>query len=150
MQQEPPSGSHLPVPRQAVYSISVTADLAGTGVQTLRLYERHGLITPARSDGGTRRYSRDDLARLHRIVALSATGVNLAGIARILDLDRCRPRRRCRCPRSTSTPHNFSASLRITTRPVVTAGQRAGSVRCAPGPKRHVQHQISTPIAPNS
>ncbi|WP_433634651.1 MerR family transcriptional regulator [Nocardia sp. CA-120079] len=87
MQQEPLSGSHLPDPGQAVYSISVTADLAGIGVQTLRLYERHGLITPARSDGGTRRYSSDDLVRLHRIVALTGTGVNLAGIARILDLE---------------------------------------------------------------
>lgn len=87
MQQDPPPGSHLPDPGQAVYGISVTADLAGIGVQTLRLYERHGLIAPARSDGGTRRYSSDDLARLHRIVALAATGVNLAGIARILDLE---------------------------------------------------------------
>ncbi|MET7767191.1 MerR family transcriptional regulator [Nocardia sp. NPDC005366] len=79
--------SHLPDPTRAVYAISVAADLAGIGVQTLRLYERHGLLTPARSDGGTRRYSSDDLARLHRIIALAAAGVNLAGIGRILDLE---------------------------------------------------------------
>jgi MerR family transcriptional regulator/heat shock protein HspR len=79
--------SHLPDPGQAVYGISVTADLAGIGVQTLRLYERHGLLTPARSDGGTRRYSSDDLARLHRITTLAASGINLTGIARILDLE---------------------------------------------------------------
>jgi MerR family transcriptional regulator, heat shock protein HspR len=55
-------------------------------VQSLRLYERHGLLNPARSDGGTRRYSAEDLARLQRISELVAAGVNLAGIARILDL----------------------------------------------------------------
>jgi MerR family transcriptional regulator/heat shock protein HspR len=87
MQQESHPPSHLPDPRQAVYAISVTAELIGIGVQTLRLYEHHGLVTPARSDGGTRRYSSDDLARLQRIAALAATGVNLAGIARILDLE---------------------------------------------------------------
>jgi MerR family transcriptional regulator, heat shock protein HspR len=54
--------------------------------KNLRLYERHGLLTPSRSDGGTRRYSADDLARLQRISELVAAGVNLAGIARILDL----------------------------------------------------------------
>ncbi|WP_433654605.1 MerR family transcriptional regulator [Nocardia sp. CA-128927] len=87
MQQESPQGSHLPDPAQAVYGISVAADLAGIGVQTLRLYERHGLLTPARSDGGTRRYSGDDIARLQRIAALAATGVNLAGIGHILELE---------------------------------------------------------------
>ncbi|MGI5217454.1 MerR family transcriptional regulator [Nocardia sp. CA-290969] len=77
----------LPGSGQAVYAISVAADLAGVGVQTLRLYEQHGLITPERSAGGTRRYSGDDLARLHRITTLAAQGVNLAGIGRILDLE---------------------------------------------------------------
>jgi MerR family transcriptional regulator, heat shock protein HspR len=56
-------------------------------VQSLRLYERYGLLTPARSDGGTRRYSADNLARLRRISALVDAGVNLAGVARILDLE---------------------------------------------------------------
>lgn len=82
-----PQDSYLPDSGQAVYGISVTAELAGIGVQSLRLYERHGLLTPARGDGGARRYSNDDLARLRRIAALAATGVNLAGIARILDLE---------------------------------------------------------------
>ncbi|WP_280422882.1 MerR family transcriptional regulator [Nocardia carnea] len=97
----------LPGSAQAVYAISVAADLAGVGVQTLRLYEQHGLITPERSAGGTRRYSGDDLARLHRITTLAAEGVNLAGIGRILeledanaallaDIDRLRTRRRSR------------------------------------------------------
>ncbi len=78
---------HFPPSGQAVYAISVAAELSGVGVQTLRLYEQHGLIAPARSAGGTRRYSGDDLARLARIIALAGEGINLAGIGRILDLE---------------------------------------------------------------
>ncbi|ORV92399.1 MerR family transcriptional regulator [Mycobacterium interjectum] len=76
-----------PAPDRGVYGISVAAELSGIPVQSLRLYERYGLLTPARSDGGTRRYSADDLARLQRISALLDAGVNLAGIARILSLE---------------------------------------------------------------
>jgi len=76
-----------PASDQGVYGISVAAELSGVAVQSLRLYERCGLLTPARSDGGTRRYSADDLARLQRISALVDAGVNLAGIARILGLE---------------------------------------------------------------
>jgi DNA-binding transcriptional MerR regulator len=72
---------------QGVYGISVTAELSGLGPQTLRLYERRGLLTPQRTDGGTRRYSDDDLARLQRITELTDDGVNLAGVARILHLE---------------------------------------------------------------
>ncbi|MFI6865882.1 helix-turn-helix transcriptional regulator [Nocardia sp. NPDC050406] len=79
--------SALPDPGKAVYGISVAAELSGVGVQSLRLYERHGLLTPSRSDGGTRRYSGADLARLQRITTLLAAGVNLAGVGRILDLE---------------------------------------------------------------
>lgn len=80
-------GDHRPGPRQAVYGISVAAELAGMGAHSLRLYEQHGLVTPARSAGGTRRYSDDDLTRLARIAALAGQGINLAAIARILDLE---------------------------------------------------------------
>jgi MerR family transcriptional regulator/heat shock protein HspR len=76
-----------PASDRGVYSISVAAELAGINEQSLRLYERQGLLTPARSAGGTRRYSADDLARLQRIRELVAAGVNLAGIARILELE---------------------------------------------------------------
>lgn len=79
-----PSG---PARDRGVYGISVAAELSGIAVQSLRLYERYGLLTPARSDGGTRRYSADDLIRLRRISELVDAGVNLAGIARILDLE---------------------------------------------------------------
>jgi MerR family transcriptional regulator/heat shock protein HspR len=76
-----------PAADHGVYGISIAAELSGVAVQSLRLYERHGLLSPARSNGGTRRYSADDLARLRRISALVDAGVNLAGIARILDLE---------------------------------------------------------------
>jgi len=69
-----------------VYGISVAAELVGMGVQTLRLYEARGLLQPARTDGGTRRYSADDLDRLRRIGDLLDAGLNLAGIGMVLDL----------------------------------------------------------------
>ena len=71
---------------QGVYGISVAAELAGTGVQNLRLYERKGLLRPGRSAGGTRLYSANDVARLQRIIDLLTAGLNLAGIAMVLDL----------------------------------------------------------------
>ena len=70
-----------------VYGISVASQLSGVGPQTLRLYETRGLLAPTRSEGGTRRYSEDDLARLRRIAELLSDGVNLAGIAQIFDLE---------------------------------------------------------------
>ena len=72
---------------RGVYAISVAADLVGTNIANLRVYERRGLLEPARTDGGTRLYSRADLDRLTRIVELLEAGVNLAGIAMVLDLE---------------------------------------------------------------
>jgi MerR family transcriptional regulator, heat shock protein HspR len=72
---------------RGVYGISVASELSGIDPQTLRLYERRGLLTPARTDGGTRRYSDDDLDRLQRITDLVAQGVNIAGILQILNLE---------------------------------------------------------------
>lgn len=72
---------------RGVYGISVAADLVGTGAQNLRLYEARGLLLPQRSAGGTRRYSADDLDRLLRIGSLLSAGLNLAGIAMVLDLE---------------------------------------------------------------
>ena len=74
-------------PSRGVYGISVAAELLGMGSQNLRAYERHGLVEPARTDGGTRRYSSDDLDRLRRIGELLDAGLNLAGIALVLDLE---------------------------------------------------------------
>ena len=72
---------------RAVYVISVAAELAGMHPQTLRQYDRLGLVSPARTSGRGRRYSRRDVERLRRVQALSQEGVNLEGIRRILDLE---------------------------------------------------------------
>jgi MerR family transcriptional regulator/heat shock protein HspR len=82
-----PGAAGMPAPSHGVYGITVAAELSCIPVQSLRLYERHGLLTPIRSDGGTRRYSADDLARLRRVSELVAAGINLAGIGRILNLE---------------------------------------------------------------
>ena len=71
----------------AVYAISVAARMASMEIQNLRVYERHGLVSPGRTPGGTRLYSADDVTRLVRIGELLAEGLNLAGIARVLELE---------------------------------------------------------------
>lgn len=76
----------IPVHR-AVYVISVAAELAGVHPQTLRIYERKGLLDPARTAGGNRRYSEADIARLRRIAELTEDGLNLAGVKRVLALE---------------------------------------------------------------
>jgi MerR family transcriptional regulator/heat shock protein HspR len=83
---------------RGVYAISVAAELTGAAVQNLRVYERRGLVDPSRTDGGTRRYSDDDLDRVRRILSLLEDGLNLAGVAMVLDLedDNARLRERLR------------------------------------------------------
>ncbi len=71
----------------AVYVISVAAELAGMHPQTLRIYERRGLVAPARTQGGNRRYSDIDIDRLRRIQDLAADGMNLEGIRRVMELE---------------------------------------------------------------
>ena len=72
---------------RALYVISVAAELAGMHPQTLCIYERRGLLTPARTTGGNRRYSDADIARLLRITELAATGMNLEGIRHVMTLE---------------------------------------------------------------
>lgn len=72
---------------RAVYVISVAAELAGVHPQTLRIYERKGLVEPARTGGGSRRYSDDDVAMLRRIQDLTNEGLNLAGVKRVLAME---------------------------------------------------------------
>jgi hypothetical protein len=79
-------GGTEPGRARGVYGISVAAELTGTGVQNLRAYEARGLLEPERTEGGTRRYSADDLDRLRRIGDLLEAGLNLAGIAMVLSL----------------------------------------------------------------
>lgn len=75
------------VSTRAVYVISVAAELAGVHPQTLRIYERKGLLDPARTGGGSRRYSDADIAQLRRILELTNTGLNLEGVRRVLALE---------------------------------------------------------------
>jgi MerR family transcriptional regulator/heat shock protein HspR len=70
-----------------VYVISVAAELAGVHPQTLRIYERKGLLLPARTVGGSRRYSEADIAQLQRIQELTDDGLNLAGVKRVVELE---------------------------------------------------------------
>ncbi len=72
---------------QGVFAISVAASMVSMQIQNLRVYERHGLVTPDRTAGGSRLYSGDDIGRLHRIRELLAEGLNLAGIAHVLTLE---------------------------------------------------------------
>jgi DNA-binding transcriptional MerR regulator len=76
----------IPGPDRPVFGIAVAAELSGTGPQNLRAYEKAGLVTPARTDGGTRRYSQHDVDRLRRVSELMGAGLNLAGVAMVLDL----------------------------------------------------------------
>jgi len=83
MKNEPidPRGRH-----RAVYIISVAAELTGVHPQTLRVYERRGLVEPARTGGMSRRYSEADIERIRRIQELTNDGLNLAGVRRVLEL----------------------------------------------------------------
>ncbi|HVE94286.1 MAG TPA: helix-turn-helix transcriptional regulator [Acidimicrobiales bacterium] len=73
--------------KRAVFVISVAAELAGVHPQTLRIYERKGLVDPARTGGGSRRYSEFDIALLRRIQELTNDGLNLEGVRRVLELE---------------------------------------------------------------
>jgi DNA-binding transcriptional MerR regulator len=108
-----------PEAARGVYGISVAAELVGMGVQTLRLYEARGLLQPERTEGGTRRYSADDLDRLRRIGDLLEAGLNLAGIAMVMDLQDENTRlraekeeRRWLRTASTSAPRSRKRSIR--------------------------------------
>jgi DNA-binding transcriptional MerR regulator len=89
-------------PEVGLYAISVVAQLVGTGQQNIRLYERKGLLTPDRTAGGTRQYSDADLAVLRRISELLDEGLNLAGVARVLELEAVNARLRSEISRTRS------------------------------------------------
>jgi MerR family transcriptional regulator/heat shock protein HspR len=104
---------------RAVYVISVAAELAGVHPQTLRIYERKGLLRPKRTSGNSRRYSERDIERLRMIQELTqAEGVNLAGVKRIMqmqrELDRLRDKIR-------------ELEAELSRRPIVAPGRRGGT-----------------------
>jgi MerR family transcriptional regulator/heat shock protein HspR len=115
-------------PTRGLFSIAVAAELTGLHPQTLRLYEREQLLDPARSTGGIRRYSPDDIDRLHKITALTGEGLNLAGVRKVLELQRetCRLQRELADLRAT--PDRVAAggtgSTPPANRPPRTAGRR--------------------------
>jgi MerR family transcriptional regulator/heat shock protein HspR len=78
---------HRPGPDTPIYIISIAAELAGVHPQTLRVYERKGLLNPQRTQGNSRRYSERDIRMLRRIQELTNEGINLAGVMRILELE---------------------------------------------------------------
>lgn len=88
-----------------VYVISVFAEIVGVHPQTIRHYERSGLLRPARTPGGSRRFSHDDLHLVNRILELTSEGINLAGVRRILDLEAALERSK------TPSPPGVSLSL---------------------------------------
>lgn len=109
---------------EAVYVISVAAEIVGMHPQTLRVYERKGLVEPYRTPGGTRRYSQADLERLQLIQDLSSSGVNIEGIKRILQLQAERERLRLQVDRLR----------RLLEEAEVRRGQTTSSVRVELGP----------------
>lgn len=78
-----PASGH---PDQGVFAISIAAELTGLAPATMRIYEREGLLTPVRSEGGTRRYSTNDIGRLRDIATLMAGGMNIVGVREVLRL----------------------------------------------------------------
>jgi MerR family transcriptional regulator/heat shock protein HspR len=93
---------------RAVYVISVAAELAGMHPQTLRIYERRGLVLPARTQGGNRRYSDEDIEILRRIAELADQGLNLEGIKRVMALEAENARLRAELEMATSIAANAS------------------------------------------
>ena len=102
-----------PANDRGVYGISTAAELVGMGVQNLRLYEARGLLEPDRTEGGTRRYSADDLDRLRRISVLLGAGLNLAGIAMVLDLEAENTALRARRRRATVADNRIDPSEEV-------------------------------------
>ena len=82
-----PRGSRVPGPHVPVYVISVAAELTGLHPQTLRQYDRVGLVSPGRTGGGGRRYSLRDIELLREVAELTAAGIGLEGVRRILELE---------------------------------------------------------------
>jgi MerR family transcriptional regulator/heat shock protein HspR len=89
---------------RALYAISVAAELTGTGQQNIRLYETRGLLTPSRTSGGTRQYSDADIAVLQRIGELLERGLNLAGVAMVLELEEANDKLHRALKRARSRP----------------------------------------------
>ncbi len=96
---------------KAIYIISVAAELAGVHPQTLRVYERKGLLQPQRTQGNTRRYSQRDIALLQRIQELTTEGLNLAGVMKVLELEDELTRLRAKSERSQAAVESLTEQM---------------------------------------
>ena len=112
--------------QQTVYVISVAAELAGMHPQTLRIYERRGLVNPGRTTGGNRRYTDADIERLRRIAQLAAEGLNLEGIRMVMQLEEevAELRRQLADARGQSTTQSQRGEIVPLRQAVVVFGQR--------------------------
>jgi MerR family transcriptional regulator/heat shock protein HspR len=106
-----------PVNEQANYVISVAAELAGVHPQTLRVYERKGLVQPRRTQGNSRRYSEQDIELLRRIQELTEEGINLAGVTRILKLEHDLTRIKARYERALQQLQSAQRELQVISTP---------------------------------
>lgn len=120
-------------PDRPVYVISVAAELAGMHAQTLRQYDRLGLVRPERTRGGGRRYSARDIDQLKQIQELSADGVSLAGIQRILELENQVAGLAARVRELKEEARQYRTALETQTRGRVFAAGRDGIVAMRPG-----------------
>ena len=122
---------------RVLYVISVAAELAGMHPQTLRIYERKGLLEPARTAGGNRRYSDEDIERLRRISDLAAQGLNLAGIRRVMELEEEVARLQAELHQAAATASGAMAEAeRRQRRDLVPLNQAVAIYRQWSGPER--------------
>ena len=121
---------------RALYIISVAAELAGVHPQTLRIYERKGLIEPSRTEGRSRRYSDRDIVLLQRIQELTNEGVSLAGVRKVLDLEAGSRMRRSTSRtfgrRSSGHGRSSAAPCKRCTAPTAGSWSRSAVPWCAP------------------
>ena len=123
----------LDAPAKPVYVISVAAELAGMHAQTLRQYDRLGLVTPERTGGGGRRYSMRDIAQLRRVQELSSEGVSLAGIQRIMELEHQVTALRAQIEELSEQNAQYRDALESRSHTRVFAAGRDGIVALGPG-----------------
>jgi MerR family transcriptional regulator, heat shock protein HspR len=132
-------GPGSPPPDAAIYVISVAAELTGLHPQTLRTYERLGLVTPGRTGGGGRRYSLLDIERLRSIAELTSSGIGLEGVRRILELEHQVAALRAR-------NDELQAEL-AATREALLVAQRARVADVAASNRLPVPHQPAVPAS---
>jgi MerR family transcriptional regulator/heat shock protein HspR len=127
MSDRPDNEGHEHQRLTAVYVISVAAELSGMHPQTLRIYERRGLVTPARTQGGNRRYSDADIEVLRRISELTNEGMNLEGIRRVMRLEAENARLRAELDQARSIAVHAIEDAERSQRAGRSAQQGAGS-----------------------